>query len=484
MELPDPAEIQLAARHELWRRGSLRYKLHRTQIKLYDLLHKKREYFLLCSRRLGKSYLLICTAIEAAIRNPGTRVSYACATAKDAALIVNDLMFEILSDCPEDMMPHFSVAEKEYRFGNGSTIRFSGVNDKQHENLRGRKVHLFILDEAATMDDLSYILSGIVTPMTATTKGRILIATTPPRSPGHDVVKIIENMEARGELSKFTILDAPTISRDEAERIFLKEGENPDRVQDILEGKAEPETTTVLREYFCRLVTDSESAVVPEFTAQARNEIVRADWPVPPYYHAFVSLDPGFTDGSGGLFSYFDYAAQKLVIQSEFLLKRASTDDIAEEIKKQELELWGGRVPKLRICDSSDPRLIADMTIRHGLSFLHANRQNAPGAIDLVRTMVRRREVIIDPKCVKLIRQLTNATWSKRGNDFERSTDDLHFDLLAAFKYLARHFTKDNPYPSWWHAPGHNTNGTRSAHKTKSVFSDTPLGKRLSKKWG
>lgn len=484
MSLP-PAEIALAAKHIMWRRGELRWKLHATQKKIYDVLTGKRRYFALCSRRLGKSYLLVCLAFEYAIKNPGSRISYAAPTMKDAVQIAGDLAIEILQDCPDDIKPHFSTPDKEFRFPNGSIIRFSGVNAEHRENLRGRKAHVFVLDEVGYMDDLNYTLNSIVGPMTATTKGKILIASTPPRSPGHDMTQVAKDMLKRGEVSTFTLLDAPHIDRDEKVEMLERAGENPERIDDILEGKAEPESTTALREYFCRLdVTDAETAVVPEFTATAQAEIV-IEHPRPPYFDCYVSVDPGFSDNTGIIFAYWDFVQKKLVIEDEVVLKRASTDDIAEAIKSKEATLWNGKQPLLRICDI-DLRLIADLWKNHGLVCKKSNRQDSLDAVDMVRTMVRRRELIIDPKCTTTIRQLRNATWNRKASDFERSKEDAHFDLLASLKYLVREINKNkNPYPSWWLAPGFHTNASNQPKKaTKSVFSNTPLGKKLAKKWG
>lgn len=474
---------QIIARQELWRRGDLRFKLHPTQKKIYALLEGRRRFFLRCSRRLGKSFALCVICLEHAIKKPGARISYAAPGQKDAVQIVSDLMAQILADCPEDIRPEFHAADKEYRFPhNGAVIRFSGVNNEHHENLRGRAADVFVLDEVGQMDDLDYILNSIVSPMTATTKGRVLMASTPPRSPGHDMYKIVQGMEKRGEVATFTLLDAPHIDAEEKAEMLERAGEDPINIPAILAGKLEPQGTTALREYFCQFVTDSASAVLPEFTAQAQAEIC-IPWERPPYFDSYVSIDPGFSDKTGIIFGYWDFVRKKLVIQDEVMLTRATTDDIAESIKHKEEELWNGKRPLARISDI-DLRLIADLQQRHGIFFTKANRQDSLGAIDLVRSMIRRREIIIDPKCVALRRQMANAVWNRKATDFERSAEDSHQDALAALKYLCRAVVRDrNPYPSWYGSPGFHTHSPNSNKKPHSVFSDTPLGRKFAKKW-
>ncbi len=482
----DPEVINdavLQARAELWRRGDLRFKLHSTQLKLYDLLKGRRRFFLACSRRLGKSYLLCCLALEYALQHPGARVSYAAPTAKDASEITNDLMAQILADCPEDIRPEWIVGSKEFRFKNGSALRVSGVNAEHHENLRGRAAHLFILDEAGTMDDLNYLLNSVVAPMVLTTKGSVIMASTPPRSPGHDMYKIVKDMEKRGEVATFTLLDAPHIDYDEKYEALERAGENPERIPDILAGRARPEGTTALREFFSEFVTDSETAVLPEFTAQACSEIVKVV-ERQPFYDCYTTLDPGFADKTGGLFAWYDFPNKRIVIEDEILLSRATTDDIAHAVKEKEQALWGTKQPLIRATDL-DLRLIADLMSRHGLSFSPANRQDALGGIDLVRTMIRRRELVISPNCTSLIRQMKNATWNRKASDFERSQEDAHFDLVASLRILCRCVPRSrNPFPAWWGGHEFGYHAAEKAKKSKTVFSDTPLGRRLAKKWG
>lgn len=484
---PDEAEAaRLAAKHQLWRLGKLRWKLDSTQKKIYDAIEKgKRKHFLLCARRLGKSHILVCIAFEHALRHKNQRISFAAPTGKDASQIVSDIAVHILEDCPADVMPEFYTADREYRFPNGSIIRFAGLNAEHAQQLRGRAANLFIIDELGLCDDVKHVIDDIAMPMTLTTGGRLLFASTPARSPGHDSTTIVKKMLKDGDVSTFTLLDNVRVSDETKAEYLLEAGENPDRIPEILAGKLEPETSTAAREYFCKLdVTDAETAVVPEFNAQAQSEIVLPNYERPPFFDCYVSMDPGFNDKTGVLFSYYDFVNKKLVIEDELLLTRANTDDIALAIKQKEEQLWGGRVPLLRISDI-DLRLISDLYRNHGLVFQPANRQDSLGAIDFVRTMVRRREIVISPNCPGIIRQLRNATWNRKASDFERTQEDSHFDLLASLKYLARAIARNkNPYPSWYGIGGFNTHARATTETRKTVFSNTPLGRKLAKKWG
>lgn len=486
MDTADHDSLLLTAKHELWRRGNLSFKHHSTQRLIAGAINKskRRRHLLLCSRRLGKSFLLVCFALEQAIKNPGSRIIYAAPFAKDANDIANDIAVQILSDCPEDLRPTYMTQQKELRFSNGSVIRFAGLNAEHAQFLRGRAAHLFIIDEIGLVDDFKYVLTDVVNPTLMTTGGKLLMATTPARSPGHDSTTIANDMLDKGEVSTFTILDAPHVTNEVKAEYLEAAGEDPKEIPGILAGETQPKTTTALREYFCRLdVTDAETAVVPEFNSDARRDICKFV-ERPDYFDCYVSIDPGFNDKTGGLFGYWDFRSQKLVIEGEFLLPRANTDEIAQAVIQKERSLWGDHVPLVRICDI-DHRLMSDLAQRHGLFFQKAQRADSLSAINFLRTMIQRREIIIHPSCILLIRQLQNATWNKKATDFERTEEDAHFDLVAALKYLCRAVIRGkNPYPEWLARQPFGTFSSGQSKKGGTVFSDTPLGRKFKKKWG
>ena len=91
---PEDIQRELARRAAtaLWARGNLTYKLDETQRKIKAALSatKERKFFLLCSRRLGKSFTLVLEAFESALKKPLSRILYLAPTGKDAADIVTD----------------------------------------------------------------------------------------------------------------------------------------------------------------------------------------------------------------------------------------------------------------------------------------------------------------------------------------------------------------------------------------------------------
>jgi hypothetical protein len=483
-------ELARRAASALWSRGNLTYKLDETQRKIKASLSstKERKFFLLCSRRLGKSFTLVLEAFETALKKPLSRILYLAPTGKDAADIVTDIVDgHLLPDCPSALRPDYDKQQKFYTFKNGSTIRFRGVNGEHAESLRGGAADLVILDECGTMDDLAYVVSSVVMPMTLTTGGRILLATTPSRSPGHDSVAIYEDLAGRNATVKFTILDNPRVAPEVKAEFLIEAGEPRELVDEIVAGTKAPTTTTALREYFCEFVTDAASAVLPEFTLEAQEQLVRSSQR-PPFFDAYVAMDPGFQDRTAILYGYWDFRRARLVIEDESLMHRPSTSDIASEIARKERSLWSNQEPYARVSDV-DPRLIADLWQLHRIQFRASEKQDSLGAINLVRNMIQAREIEISPRCVHLIRQMKNAIWNNKATDFARAgskSPDGHFDLVAALKYLCRGVNRHhNPYPEGYGTVITESTFTSPRHNGSKVglglMADTPFSRRLAR---
>lgn len=481
----------------LWRKGNLRFLLDETQLLILDKLGNitGEMFYLLCSRRLGKSYMLVVLSFALCLQTANSNVLYLAPFGKDAADIVGDISKTILDSCPADLKPEYNAQAKEFRFKNGSVIRFKGVNGEQAQFLRGGTYNLVVLDECGIMDDLEHVVKDICIPTIMTTPGsKVLFATTPPRTPGHESTQIYEKLAGRGAAVKFTILDNVRVPN-ERKAYFLEEaGEDPRHAADIVAGTRQPKTTTARREYFCEFVTDASLAVLPEFPRageEGRDEVVHESVR-PEFFDTYVAMDPGMKDRTGILYAYWDYRRGKLVIEHESLLQGPSTLAIANEVMEKEWTLWRGVAPQLRVSDV-EKRLILDLNERHQLRFIQAQKQDSLGAINLVRNMIQTRELEIHPRCVHLIRQCENAIWNNKATDFARAGEkspDGHFDLVAALKYLCRHANRrKNPYPAGHHGPvypkGHIQSPRREAQRRKQglgLLQDSAFARKMAKK--
>lgn len=343
------------------------------------------------------------------------------------------------------------------------------------------------------MDNFEHVLKSIIIPMTASTgtkaRGRIYIATTPSETPGHDSMTVYEEYSRQGLVSEFTLNDNPRIPYDEKVEMLLEYGEDPKRVPDILTGKARAQMSRTRREYYGEWVTEAASAVVPSFTREAQDEIVREVGP-PPFRDCFTALDPGYEHQTGALFAYFDFIKQQLVIEDEWAERHVGTPAIAAAIQAREEKHYPPTANVSRVSDH-DKRLIRDLMDLYEMPFGMANKKDLKANAALLDAWVRSRQLVINPRCKNLIRQLQNATWNKKGNKIaeDSSSDNLdaHYDLVAAAIYLVRLVNTSrhrNPYPENWLHRGFDDhvsvkNRGPSGRSTGILGGNTPAGRKL-----
>ena len=87
---------------ELWRRGSLSWKLKGSQ-KLIETAYNKVEGKLFvsnCSRRFGKSFWAAAKCLEVALKTPNQKIKFASAFANDMEEIIIPAFNFLLDDCP------------------------------------------------------------------------------------------------------------------------------------------------------------------------------------------------------------------------------------------------------------------------------------------------------------------------------------------------------------------------------------------------
>ena len=172
-----------AAKDKLWRMGNLEWKLKGVQKEMREAVYnsKGKKTVFLCARRLGKSFTMMLIAVEYCLKQPNTIVKVLFPKKKDAKQVVREQMKTILSDCPVDIKPEWKEQDKIFFFPNGSEIQMAGTDGGSAESVRGGSCHLAILDEAGFQDyhEFEYILQSIIMPTLLTTKGKMILASTP-----------------------------------------------------------------------------------------------------------------------------------------------------------------------------------------------------------------------------------------------------------------------------------------------------------------
>lgn len=426
----------------LWRKGNISWKLDSNQLDMHKMATKSPHSIVVIgsSRQLGKSYFLCTLATETCLNKPNVIVKYIAPKVKDVRRIIAPLIREITSDAPDDCRPQYRTQEHVFKFPNGSEIQLAGTDNGHAESIRGNKAHLCIIDEAGFCDDLNYIVNSILIPTTTTTGGKIIMASTPPKSIDHDFMNFMRKAERDGAFIKKTIYDNPRLSKEDIQRLA-----------DAVGGV---ESVDFKREYLVELMTSIDDAVIPEFNKELKAKVVK-EYQKPPYYDCYVSMDIGFKDMTAVLFGYYDFVNAKLIIQDELIFEgnQLVTDTLAKEIKRKEEKLWTmasgmTKVPLMRVADNNNLILLNDLVSKHNLNFLPIQKDTIEASLNHMRLLLKNEQIIINPNCITLINHLETAVWNKSRTTFIRSSDKGHFDTIDALRYMTRIVNyQKNPYP-------------------------------------
>jgi hypothetical protein len=433
---------------ELWARGYLKYKLDIGQRQMYDLFYNSKHKMMtwLLARRSGKSFTLCVLAIEQCLKQPNSIVKMVSPTKTQLNTNMRPLFKKILEDCPERLRPEFRTKDQMYFFSNGSEIQLAGSDGNHCEKLRGGDSHIWFIDEAGSCDGLDNLVKSILIPTTLMTKGKGVLASTPPKEADHEFIRYIEEAELKGSLVKKTVYDNPRITKQDIDELTVElGGEHTDEFR---------------REMMCELIKSATTSVLPEFTKELEKEVVK-EWIKPPFYDAYVSMDLGGIDLTALLFGYYDFRNDKIIIEDEIEFDFSKQDKhlklLVDEITKKEADLWTNvltnevRKPYLRV---SDINIIATNEIskisHNQVYFKNTAKDDKESAINNVRILLSHKKIIINPKCVNLIRHLRNVRWASEKNKstFGRSPDNGHYDFVDALIYFVRNVEfRKNPYP-------------------------------------
>lgn len=396
-------------------------------------------------------------------RTPGAIIRYLGQTGDSALAILQPSMDQIMALCPlprsERPYPYNRNdslgSSSEFRWDNGATLVWSGTDNDTFRRQRGPRSHRITYDEAGFYPKLTEVQEAL-NPSLQTTGGAPLYLSTPPVSPGHPFVDLYEAASAIGRSEHETLYDNPRLSPEQIEKVIERAAAEKQQTVEAFK-----KSTYFRREYLAEICLDSELAVVPEFPEVKERIVVERQRP--PFFDMYVAGDPGMDDFTGILFAATDFRRAKLLIEHELLLMKANTGTIANAIldvleahyDARTLQVKGLRQlaqdspkPYCAVFDDSSKRVTADLWNYHRFSAAPAMKDDSEAAINVMRLEVGACNVEIHPRCVHLIRQLGNAVRVKPGGDMARSKRDGHYDLVAALKYLVRHWEKTrNPYP-------------------------------------
>jgi len=438
--------------NELWRRGHLSWKLHEGQKDLYNLYtnSKNKINVWLLGRRSGKSFCLSILAIEQCLKHPNSIVKIVAPTKIQVEQNIRPLIKKIIEDCPPDIKPKYVAKDYIYYFPNGSEIQLAGTDGGHAERLRGADSHLAIVDEAGTCQELKNVVNNILLPTTMLTKGKVILASTPPSIADHEFLEFIDRSEASGNLVKKPSSCNPMLTEED--------------LKQLAEDLGGEQSDAYRREVLCEIIKDPKLSVIPEFTPELEVQVIKENIK-PPFFDCYVSMDLGFRDMTALLFAYFDFKNDRVIIEDELILNFQDQDvNLPVLIKKtQEKETMHfldiktaeQKKPYLRVSDLN-PIVTQEIgrASHYDLVFTNANKQDKEATINKIRMMLSNHKIYINPRCTTLIRQLRNTRWASNTSNtkkiFSRSGGE-HGDALDALIYLISsiNYTK-NPYPAFY----------------------------------
>jgi hypothetical protein len=454
-----------------WRGGFLRWKLSEKQQGVYDEMKAQlwgdggylrpsgpqRRFIVKCCRRFGKTFINGVIAVELCMTLPHARVYWAAETAKQVKNMIAPNLRAILEDCPADLRPKYNAQDGVWAFPNGAEIHAAGCEDESRaDRLRGDGADLFILDEAGHITPLKYVYTSIALWMTAARMGRIVMPSSPAKSPGH-------------AFTEYSIL-AESGEGGYAHRTVYQSDLTPQDIRELMRECGGEETVAWQREGMARDVVDQDRAIVPEFALLADELVGVVERP--RYVTPLTWMDVGFhPDFTAVLFAYWNREIGAVVIEDELQIGQMTTDQLASALAEREHATWGeywarlkaeGSIeddegePYQRISDIS-PQLLHDLSELHGLPFMPVHKATGTGergfveaTVNKLRMLVRDRQIRINPRCKNLIAHLKAGVWNKARSGWERIDGYGHFDFIDALRYGVHHLDRQHdPSPAF-----------------------------------
>lgn len=421
------------------------------------------------AKRWGKTSWILWVKDEDARVRPNSRIRIATAAQNDIKEIVDQVAQMCFESCPLDMQPVYqgsrgALGEGFYYPHNGSFISLVGLNMRPNAG-RGRRSDGDVISEAAFVSKLQYVVENVyLHSYQNVDHARLILESSAPveRETAWETV-FLPDFTARGAYFTATIDDNPRLTQPKRLLYIAQMG-----------GK---HTVKCQREFYNVICADPETVVIPEFREHEHVQDVET----PRFAHGYVAADPGQRDLFGLLWGHWDFARARLVVTKDWAERGALTKDVMKVMRAAEEELWGttredlddrkgwdqfspeaadrvtywdGREckpnPYARTCDDGGAGMfLNDLSNEYGMEITPTNKADSKEArLSAVRDAFANGQIVVHPRCTKLISHLKACRWNKRRTDFERTTTHGHFDLVDALVYLWRIVTPGiNPNP-------------------------------------
>lgn len=448
------AEVESQKKHkdDLWYAGNLRFLLHDAQKIIYDDFYKmnNRETVLLCARRFGKSFLGLILCLEYAIKNPRTIVRFIPPEIKQAYGICLPNMGKLEQLWPTGLI-QYVASEKAWKIGRGSWLYLGGF-DSQKDASRGSEASFIVCDEAGftNPEEYNYILKSVLKPQMLTTRGKMLILSTPPRIPSHPfMVETVADAKLENRIHKYTIYDNPMLDEEQ-----------------IAEAKRDcggEDSEDFKREYLCQTIRSSSASVLPRW-----NENLIEDFEINPYWYKAISGDFGGCQDKTVIHAIaYRYRSNidgdVLFCDERVYEPNTPTDEIVKGIRElHEMYIKPSQAPEQDHTAYLDcpGQLQVDLNNQHNLSVRIPLKDEFHSGVNLINLFVNSRRVRVHPRCKFTAMTFESARFNDRRTDYIRNPILGHCDAIASAIYGIRMICKDrdgSPFPqphketqAWW----------------------------------
>ncbi len=393
----------------------------------------KRSNVFHCSRRLGKTHLLCIISICFALKKSNSQIRYASVTQKAVRKMVHPIFKEIFSKMPTKYRGVWNGQEGAYIFGNGSYIHVLGVNNGHADDARGTSTDLALVDEAAFVDELGYLVDSVLMPQLLTVKdSRLIMASSSPLSPAHEFCDYISKAKIEKAYHSFTIHDG---------------GYSPDLIAEFCAEAGGEHATVWKREYLNHIIIDEDYAIIPEASNFVPGIVYDKHHKA---YQSYVSMDIGIRDLTVILFGFYDFSRAKLVIEKEFVINgpKMTTPLLAKAVRDIEGKIFKGKTEIRRIADNNNLLLLQDLGYLHDCHFIPTTKDSLEAMVNEMRIWFANGRIEISEDCPVLIESVRFGFWNEARTSFGNSATLGHFDAIAALMYMIRNIdVTTNPIP-------------------------------------
>lgn len=394
-----------------------------------------RQILVICSRRSGKTELNARRLIKECFKKDA-RCLYLNKTFDNAIEQMFELVIKTAERIGIKVADNTSAREGFIHFGNGSSIKFGGVNNIEAiEKYRGFSFNLIIIDEVGHLGKhTNYLIDQVLTPATADYADSQMIFTgTPPRTKNY-AVKL---WNSRIKKYNWTLFDNPYIPNAEG---FVKQ---------VCDSKGITiDDPFVQREYM---------GVVGAFDSEAqvfRNALFYDE--LPKDFHLskiYIGVDFGFQDFNGIVSIFIDNLNKKAYVYRCRKFNRAGFEEVAgsliaayEDAQSEFVKRGLNDKNNIKIItDTNEPMLAYDLSTKYKLPIEKAYKYDLKSSIEQTAEALRTR-VYTHSSLNDLKDEYESTVWKRDDDDnliSEIDDDVYHPDAAHALRYALRNVLEE-----------------------------------------